>query len=84
MNIVKTPESRAEVTHTFLYCLIEKIVLTIHFVKIKNNGKYLVEEFEAIPYAPSSTPYGKIILLFKVTYFKVIETSAPLVVLMSA
>jgi hypothetical protein len=67
-----------------LYCYSEKIAITIRFFKKLSNGKYLVEEDELIPYSPNLTPNGKIVILLEVTYCQVIETTAPLVVLMDA
>ncbi len=64
MTIANTPESSGEGIHAFLYCLIEKIALKIRFVKNLMNGKFLVEDFDAIPYSFSSAPNGKILLLF--------------------
>ena len=64
MRITTTPESSGAGIHAFLYCLIEKIALTIRIVKNLKNGKFLVEDFEAIPYSSSLTPNEKILLLF--------------------
>jgi hypothetical protein len=79
-----SPQSNYEGVHAFLYCYLEKFALTIRFIKKLGNGKFLVEEFEAIPYNPNSTPNGKMLLLSEESFYKIIKTSVPLVVLMGA
>ncbi len=63
LEIAKTPQSRGISLHAFLYCYLEKIVLTVRFVRKLGNEKFFWEEFEALPYNPNSTIKGKMLLL---------------------
>jgi hypothetical protein len=78
------PQSNGEGVHALLYCYSEKIALTIRYVKKLINGEYLVEEEKLIEYSPSTTPNGKLILLFHNNYYKVIEIAPPQVFLLDA
>jgi hypothetical protein len=83
-RITTTLQSDGEGIYAFLYCYSEQIALTIRFVKKLKNGKYLIENNELIPFSLSSTPNGKMLLLYEDIFYKVIEPVAPLVVLMNA
>ncbi len=84
LKITISTQSNGEGVYAFLYCYLEKFALTIRCVKKLGNGKFLVEEFEAIPYNPNSTPNGKMLLLLEENFYKIIETSVPTVLLMEA
>jgi hypothetical protein len=73
LRLAITPHSSGEIVHAFLYCYFEKIALTIRFLKKLGNGKFFVEEFEALPYDTIITPNGKMLLLIEESYYKLVE-----------